>query len=83
MDDILTILAIVAPFAGATGLAINKAVFLVKAIRQAVEAFEEAKEENEKIYNRIQLDPSKRELARVLDGSVKRVKGLTRTGRDR
>jgi hypothetical protein len=79
-DQILSVLAYFAPFLGILGIAVGflkKAVFYVKVAKQAVLTFEELKEANKSIYEKIQNDPERKELAKVLSGGVKKIEGLT------
>lgn len=78
LDSIFQILAIIAPFAGgAAAVFIKKAVFFSKVARQAVDVFEQLEKDNALIYTGVISDPEKQELAKVLRGAVKKIKGLT------
>jgi hypothetical protein len=78
LDGVLTVLGVISPFAlGAAGVAVNKAIFYLKAASQARDMAEEFKIANKTIYNKIQADPDKQELAKVLSGGVKKIEALT------
>jgi len=77
MDEILALAAMIVPAAGAAGIVIKQAIFYTRVVRQAVQVFEDHEESNLKIYDDILADPKKKELARVLEGGVRRIKGLT------
>jgi len=81
MEQLDIILAILGLFsAGGTTAAaifIKKAIFLAKAAKQAVDIFEDFEKANREIYMGVVQDPSKKELAKVLEGGVNKIKGLT------
>lgn len=55
----------------------SKLKFYYKTAKQAVAVFEEVKEANSEIYERVKSDPNRKELAAVLGGAVKKIQGLT------
>ena len=81
--DIDTIIQTILPFVGGGGILVaviaglKKIVFYTKVAKQAVASFEELKEANTKIFNRIQNDPERKELAKVLLGGIRKIEGLT------
>ena len=83
LDIILANLQIVASFIGGGGILVaviaglKKIVFYTKVAKQAVASFEELREANLKIFNRIQADPERKELAKVLLGGIRKIEGLT------
>lgn len=77
MDMLLSILGALAVLAGPAGVVFGKAVFYTKAVKQAVEVFEELNETNSEIYNKIKNDPSKKEITKVISGGIKKINGLT------
>ncbi len=81
MFDILTsLLPVIIPGAGgmiAAGLiAYKKIRFYYQAAKQAVELFNEVKEANQEIFDRIKNNPERKELAKVLSGGIKKIEGL-------
>ena len=82
-DTILTGLQFIAPFIGGGGILVavfaglKKIVFYTKVAKQAVASFEELREANLKIFKRIQNDPERKELAKVLLGGIRKIEGLT------
>lgn len=55
----------------------KKAMFYYKAAKQAIEVFHEVKEANKDIYLRVQSDPGRKELAKIMAGGVKKIEGLS------
>jgi len=70
-------IAVIAVFGGTAGVAVKKLWFFIKVALQAVALLNEMKEPNSVIYQTVKNDPNKQELARVLEGAVFKIKGLS------
>jgi hypothetical protein len=78
MEYLSEILAIVG-IGGASGVFVllKRASFYFKALKQARDTFESWKAANKTIYDKIQTDPEKKELAKVLSGGAAKIEALT------
>lgn len=77
LDTILTVAGLFGGGGSVVFIYAKKALFLYRGAQQAVDSFEELKTANQTIYNKIQADPNKKELALILSGGVKKIKGLS------
>ena len=76
LDLILAGLTVAVPSLGAGIVIVRKGLFYYKAIKQAIDVFDEVKEANKDIYLRVKNDPDRKELAMILSGGVKKIEGL-------
>ena len=76
IDIILGIFA--AAGTGGSVLFAKKGLFFLKALRQSIVTLEEAREANNKIYDRVKADPKRKELTMIMEGTVKKIQGLTK-----
>lgn len=84
LDALNIILGIVAVIGtGGAALGAKQGLFFIKALKQAVSTFEEVREANSKIYDRVKVDPERKELTKVLEGTIRKVEGLSKIIKDK
>ena len=76
IEWIVTIIPLLGLSAGALAV-FRKMAFYFKVAQQAVDLFEELQEDNKDIMARVNCDPDRQELAKVLSGGIKKIKALT------
>ena len=82
MDILIPILIAAVPATGGVAAILVRAWFYAKVGRQALAVIRETEEDTIKLFNRIQEDPEKKELAKVLRAVVKTAEGFTQKDLD-